>query len=91
MISAGIERDGWEGRTNANPGNGKTKALGVASGHRSRGILRILTKLRRSNSGGLDKDSNPGPHTVAPFTRGGFRSTAAPRLGWNQEPNSFKK
>lgn len=67
-LSAAIERVDWE-RRNSSP---KVKS---PTGHKSRGLLRILGKLRRSNSAGLDKD-------VVPFTRGGIRSTAAPRLGW---------
>jgi len=91
--------------------NGKnTKSSPNSGGHKSRGIMRIFGKLRRSNSGGLDNDQiAPAEATLAglpssaaagsapsgggggPFTRGGLRATAQPRLGWVKEPSPPKK
>lgn len=65
---------------------------GSSSSHKSRGILRILGKLKRSNSGGLDNDVAPTENsTGGPFVRGGVRATAHPRLGWMKDPSPIIK
>jgi len=97
IILAGVEKPGWESKSsgnigissNGNPGTGKLKQS-AGGGHKSRGILRILGKLRRSNSGGLDNDQIA-PEAPGPFARGGLRATAQPRLGWVKEPSPLKK
>ena len=54
-----------------------------------------MGKLKRSNSGGLSDDITPETHGDShgppnPFSRGGFRATAAPRLGWVKEQTPVK-
>jgi len=55
------------------------------SGRSTRGLKKILGKIKRSNSGGFEDRLN----TVAqqtgdgPFVRGGMRATASGRLGWS--------
>jgi hypothetical protein len=80
----------------APPLSSKDKQNTSGGGHKSRGIMRILGKLRRSNSGGLDNDQisplEGGPPGMMPFTRGGVRATAQPRLGWaTKEPITVPK
>ncbi|ODM94548.1 Liprin-beta-1 [Orchesella cincta] len=77
------------GTATSNKSKQSPNGSGSSSSHKSRGILRILGKLRRSNSGGLDNDV--APETTGPFVRGGVRATAHPRLGWMKDPSPVKK
>lgn len=47
--------------------------------NKSKGIKKILGKMKRSGSGNLDE--LPG---IGDFQRGGVRATAAARLGWSE-------
>jgi hypothetical protein len=101
-----VEKQDWERKSSGNLGggvmNGKStkQSPSGGGGHKSRGIMRIFGKLRRSNSGGLDNDqiapaeaplSTSAAASGGPFTRGGLRATAQPRLGWVKEPSPPKK
>ena len=94
--------DEWQRRGNGPSNiNNAGKSPSGGGGHKSRKILRILGKLRRSNSGGLENEVGPErqpPDTSAgengktanPFIGGGIRATAAPRLGWAREQTPVK-
>jgi len=63
------------------------------SGRSTRGIRKILGKIKRSNSGGFEGDravSQAG--SEQPFSRGGTRATVSGRLGWTtNNGENFKK
>jgi len=63
------------------------------SGRSTRGIRKILGKIKRSNSGGFESDRAPSQAGTEPtFCRGGTRATASGRLGWSSGNGSiFKK
>lgn len=63
------------------------------SGRSTRGIRKILGKIKRSNSGGFESDRAPSQAgTDTNFNRGGVRATAGGRLGWsNANGYNFKK
>jgi len=63
------------------------------SGRSTRGIRKILGKIKRSNSGGFESDRAPSQAgTEASFNRGGVRATVSGRLGWtNGSKANFKK
>lgn len=48
---------------------------------KSRGIMRLFGKLRRSQSTTFNPDDMSEPE----FKRGGTRATAGPRLGWSRD------
>ncbi|CAG7834211.1 unnamed protein product [Allacma fusca] len=91
----GAGGDEWQRRGNASLNATNSSKSTSGGGHKSRRILRILGKLKRSNSGGLDNEVVPETHGDQPashntFVRGGLRATAAPRLGWVKEPTPVK-
>ncbi|XP_077566347.1 liprin-beta-1b isoform X2 [Stigmatopora nigra] len=49
---------------------------------KSKGIMKLFGKLRRSQSTTFNLDDNP---PVGDFKRGGVRATAGPRLGWSRD------
>lgn len=59
------------------------------SGRSTRGLKKILCKIKRSNSGGFEDRLNNGSQagSEAPFVRGGMRATASGRLGWSGGTN----
>ncbi|XP_075998288.1 liprin-beta-1b isoform X2 [Genypterus blacodes] len=52
---------------------------------KSKGILKIFGKLKRSQSTTFNLDDNP---PEGEFKRGGVRATAGPRLGWSRDLQS---
>lgn len=54
--------------------------------HKTTGIKKIFTRLRRSSSGHLESDLGDGD-----FRRGGMRATASARLGWTSPNTIFKE
>jgi len=56
-----------------------------------RGLKKIFDKLKRNNSGALEGDPSSPLMTGDDFRRGGLRSTAGARLGWNGSPSSVDR
>ncbi|CAL4121838.1 unnamed protein product, partial [Meganyctiphanes norvegica] len=56
--------------------------------HKTTGIKKIFTRLRRSSSGQIEAGSDLGD---GDFKRGGTRSTASARLGWSTPISTFKE
>lgn len=56
-----------------------------------RGLKKIFDKLKRNNSGALEGDPSSPLTTGDDFRRGGLRSTAGPRLGWNGNSSSIDR
>jgi len=56
-----------------------------------RGLKKIFDKLKRNNSGALEGDPSSPLAGGDDFRRGGMRSTAGPRLGWNGSPSTIDR
>lgn len=68
---------------NAENNNEMDTSMISLSGRSTRGIRKILGKIKRSNSGGFESDRAASQAGTEPtFTRGGTRATAGGRLGW---------
>ncbi|XP_067283030.1 liprin-beta-1 [Pseudorasbora parva] len=78
------ERKGAEHLDLAGAQTQKPKALETLSPEgkkKSKGIMKLLGRMKRSQSTSSDLDDSP----EAEFKRGGVRATAGPRLGWSRD------
>ncbi|XP_077090777.1 liprin-beta-1 [Siphateles boraxobius] len=79
------ERKGTEHLDLAGAQTQKPKALETLSPEgkkKSKGIMKFLGRMKRSQSTSSDLDDSP----ESEFRRGGVRATAGPRLGWSRDP-----
>jgi len=77
-----------DGDSIAPPPNDMDTSMISLSGRSTRGLRKILGKIKRSNSGGFEGDRNG---IDGNFNRGGMRATASGRLGWSQMPQMKNK
>ncbi|XDV24710.1 hypothetical protein PO909_028806 [Leuciscus waleckii] len=78
------ERKGTEHLDLAGAQTHKPKALETLSPEgkkKSKGIMKFLGRMKRSQSTSSDLDDSP----ESEFRRGGVRATAGPRLGWSRD------
>ncbi|KAK7129883.1 hypothetical protein R3I93_019505 [Phoxinus phoxinus] len=78
------ERKGTEHLDLAGAQTQKPKALETLSPEgkkKSKGIMKFLGRMKRSQSTSSDLDDSP----ESEFRRGGVRATAGPRLGWSRD------
>lgn len=78
------ERKGTEHLDLAGAQTQKPKALETLSPEgkkKSKGIMKLLGRMKRSQSTSSDLDDSP----ESEFRRGGVRATAGPRLGWSRD------
>ncbi|XP_067247836.1 liprin-beta-1 [Chanodichthys erythropterus] len=78
------ERKGTEHLDLAGAQTQKPKALETLSPEgkkKSRGLMKLLGRMKRSQSTSSDLDDSP----ESEFRRGGVRATAGPRLGWSRD------
>lgn len=78
------ERKGTEHLDLAGAQTQKLKALETLSPEgkkKSKGIMKFLGRMKRSQSTSSDLDDSP----ESEFRRGGVRATAGPRLGWSRD------
>ncbi|XP_051746713.1 liprin-beta-1 [Ctenopharyngodon idella] len=78
------ERKGTEHLDLAGAQTQKPKALETLSPEgkkKSKGLMKLLGRMKRSQSTSSDLDDSP----ESEFRRGGVRATAGPRLGWSRD------